>query len=62
MTRVGTCLIWTLLLVSSALADDGILGSDGVHYAHMAVTALGLLFAVRMADQAFGRRALQFGR
>ena len=35
-------------------------GADGdtLFYAHLGVTALGLLFAVRMADQAFGRRAL----
>jgi len=48
-----------LLFVSAACAEDGVLGSDGIHYAHVAVTALGLLFAIRMADQAFGRRALQ---
>ena len=48
-----------MLFVSAACAEDGVLGSDGIHYAHVAVTALGLLFAIRMADQAFGRRALQ---
>jgi hypothetical protein len=31
---------------------------DPLFYAHLGVTALGLLFAVRMADQAFARRAL----
>jgi hypothetical protein len=32
--------------------------SNNLFYGHVAVTALGVLFAVRMADQAFGRRAL----
>jgi hypothetical protein len=59
MTRLGAGIIWMLLFVSAACAEDGVLGPDGIHYAHVAVTALGLLFAIRMADQAFGRRALQ---
>jgi hypothetical protein len=59
MTRLGASMIWMLLLVSAAFAQDGVLDRDGIHYAHIAVTALGLLFAIRMADQAFGRRALQ---
>jgi hypothetical protein len=59
MSRLGASILWTLLLVSAASAEDGVLGPDGIHYAHVAVTVLGLLFAIRMADQAFGRRALQ---
>lgn len=58
MTRLVACIACMLLFVSPAFADDGFLGAGGVHYAHMAVTALGLLFAIRMADQAFGRHAL----
>ena len=59
MTYLGACMIWLFVASTAHASESDLLGADGVHYAHMAVTALGLLFAVRMADQAFGRRALQ---
>ena len=59
MTLLGTCLFWTVLLAFPAFADDGLFDAHGIFYAHIAVTGFGMLFAAHMANQAFGRRAVQ---
>src|SRR5688572_18881849 len=58
MIYIHACIAWLLLISTASAEAAGATNTDNLFYAHVAVTALGLFFAVRMADQAFGRRAL----
>ena len=59
MTYLGACMVWLILASAAHAAENNLLDAEGVHYAHIAITGFGMLFAIRMADRAFGRRALQ---
>lgn len=56
MVHITACFAWLLLLTASALAEvSNPADSQSLYYAHLAVTALGLVFAIGMAQQAFAR-------
>jgi hypothetical protein len=59
MAQIIASIACLLLLATSALAESGNpTDSSGLYfYGHLAATAFGLIFAIRMANEAFGRRA-----
>jgi len=60
MIRISACLMWLLAWAGPAAAEAAnAIPSEQLYYLHLAVTGLGLLFAVRMANQAFARKAFQ---
>ena len=60
MIRLGVSIACLLFIATSAVAQQNVAPDpQWTYYAHFAVTLLGLVFAMRMADQAFGRREHQ---
>jgi hypothetical protein len=60
MIRLVVSIACLLLVATSAVAQqNGASDWPLTYYAHLAVTVLGLVFAMRMAEQAFGRREHQ---
>jgi hypothetical protein len=59
MVYVNACVAWLLLISTASAETAGAASADNAFYVHLAVTGLGLIFAVQMANQAFARKAFQ---
>jgi hypothetical protein len=61
---ISICLVFMMLTIDTALAQEKDAVSDAatMWWAHLALTAFGVLVAVRCAYQAFGRRELELAK